>query len=170
MCLRGVRAWRCRRALLRNLRQLYVQATDWARLLGTSERLLLLSLAEPVSNEAERNACVIDMLRCLCELEWHDRQSEARDLLLRLLRQGEAGGLSPSEQMSIGSLLKMPWFAGELGGLAAPADQPVPGQGPITGPFPVHEAGTAPEGAMPPPPPPPPPQGPLAPWPNLASQ
>ena len=101
-------AW-CAR-LLRNLRQVHMAANDAVRLLGASERLLMLSMADTVSTDTERARCALDMLKCLCELRWSERRLEAREMLLKLLRQGEAGGLQSAEQTQLSALLRVSWF------------------------------------------------------------
>ena len=47
----------------------------------TGDSELLLNLAEPISDAAERSRCLLEVLRCLAELRWDERRPEARELV-----------------------------------------------------------------------------------------
>ena len=72
--------------MVRNLRKIHASANDTVRLLGAAERQLLLNLAEPISDAAERSRCLLEVLRCLAELRWDERRPEARELVGRAAR------------------------------------------------------------------------------------
>ena len=77
---------------------------------STSVEAAMLSMADTVTTDTERARCALDMLKCLCELRWSERRLEAREMLLKLLRQGEAGGLQSAEQTQLSALLRVSWF------------------------------------------------------------
>jgi regulator of sirC expression with transglutaminase-like and TPR domain len=115
-------SWSAR--ILRNLRGVYMQSGDAARLLGVCDRLRLIGGVSRVAvSDAEMRACAGQVALCIFLLRWTQRRAEARRLLLGLRRDaignaasatgGGAGGdeaAAEEELARIDELLAAPWF------------------------------------------------------------